>query len=507
MAEDILNKETAVQRMHERMVRRRRSALDKRIVAVSVCALVMLFVLIVATGWVMVSYAIPLNLPNSVEVHSLIVSDHEVLKETDFVKGLEGTGISVAFENRQGERLGWQEIVLKFTRGRESCIRKVGLYRFQLNTSVTVPLEEVGNITARDFVQDESVAALLMTPLPKNEGGKFQLVLFCNGKDYTVECTVTEDIPPQATGKELTVEAGTRPNPMDFVENVQDHSAVTAAYKEPMEFITLGRNPVTIVLTDYFGNTAEVQAAANVVPSANGPQFTGLETIYLELGNAISYKNGVQVTDAQDGELTFTVDTGDVDTKTVGRYTVYYTAVDSDGNKVIAPRTVVVESHTGQLVREKVEQILSQIIKPGMTRDEKIRAVFNYADWNVMYVGTSDKSSIENAAYEGLTKKQGDCYTFYAIIRVMLDTLEIPNLECRRVGGTSDHWWNLVQFEDGKYYHVDATTRTIAWFTHFKMTESMIQEYTNHPDVMAHRPNYYNYDHTLPEYQNIEIAQ
>ena len=174
---------------------------------------------------------------------------------------------------------------------------------------------------------------------------------------------------------------------------------------------------------------------------------------------------------------------------------------------MIAPRTVVVESSTGQQVREKVEQILQKIIKPGMTRDEQIRAVFDYVDDNVLYVGTSDKSSIENAAYEGLTKKKGDCYTYYALIRVMLDILEIPNLECRRIDGTSDHWWNLVQFEDGKYYHVDATSRSIAWFTHFKMTESMLQEYTNNPEVMAHRPNYYNYDHTLPEYQNIEIAQ
>ena len=89
----------------------------------------------------------------------------------------------------------------------------------------------------------------------------------------------------------------------------------------------------------------------------------------------------------------------------------------------------------------------------------------------------------------------------------MLDMLKIPNVEVTRVGGNSNHWWNLVQFEDGKYYHVDATPHRITDMEHFKMTESVIVAYTNKPAVMNYRPNYYDYDHTLPEYQNIEIAQ
>ena len=142
-----------------------------------------------------------------------------------------------------------------------------------------------------------------------------------------------------------------------------------------------------------------------------------------------------------------------------------------------------------------------------MTQDEQIYAVFRQVRNFVGYASHSDKSSVENAAYEGLTKWYGDCYTYYATMRVMLDMLEIPNVEVARVGGTSNHWWNLVQFEDGKYYHVDATPHRITNMEHFKMTESVITTYTNNPAVMNYRPNYYTYDHTLPEYQNIEIAQ
>ena len=186
---------------------------------------------------------------------------------------------------------------------------------------------------------------------------------------------------------------------------------------------------------------------------------------------------------------------------------MYYSATDSDGNKLIVPRTIVVESHIGQILRQKAQEVLDQIIKPGMTQDEKIYAVFKQVKYHVWYSGNSDKSSVENAAYEGFTKWAGDCYTYYAMVRVMLDMLEIPNVEVARVGGTSNHWWNLVQFEDGKYYHVDATPHRITNMEHFKMTESVIADYTNRPAVMNYKPNYYTYDHTLTEYQNIEIAQ
>ena len=214
-------------------------------------------------------------------------------------------------------------------------------------------------------------------------------------------------------------------------------------------------------------------------------------------------------TDKQDGALTFTVDPGNMDIKTAGRYTVYYSAVDTDGNQLIAPRTVIVESVTGQAVRQSAQAVLNQIITPDMSRDKQIYAVYHYARWNVAYVGSSDKSSLENGAYEGFTKKKGDCYTYYAMVKVMLDMLGIENLEVTRVGGTSHHWWNLVLFEDGKYYHVDSSPTRVRLdnISHSKMTESDLVIYTNAEGVIDRRPNFYVYDKTLPDYQNIQIAQ
>lgn len=509
MSEDILNKEEALHRQHERMRKRQAAQLHRKIALLIVFMILILGLLVAASIWVVASHTTVLSLPEHISVLALTVSDRERPQASDFVQGLENTGITVTFgADYDAQKVGKQEFTLVFTREHEQCTRSAQIYRFP--TSLRVSLGEETGVTARSFVPDESVEAYLATELPRGVGGAFTLMLHCNGKDYEVECVVEEQIPPTGTGKELTVEAGSIPNPEDFVENLQDNSSVTVTYKDNQQFILVGKHTVQLLLVDYFGNTTVLDATANVVPAADGPRFTGLDPLYLELGAAIAYKNGVQATDPQDGSLTFTVDSAAFDNKTEGEYTIYYSAVDSDGHRITVPRTVIVESHLSQLVREKAQQVLDTIIKPEMTRDGQIWAISHYVRWNVTYVGTSDKSSIEAGAYEGFYTGTGDCFTYYAMVRVLLDMLDIPNLECRRIGGSSNHWWNLVQFEDGKYYHVDTNPHRYVfdWLeNHYRMTESTIQRYTNEPEVMGYRPNYYVYDHTLPEYQDIEIAQ
>ena len=492
MVRDMPNKER---------VSRQRKWLIGAVVALAICLAV------VVGGAVYLSQ--PFVLPDSVVIKPLTVADRAQIQAADFVEGLDGTDIQVSFEkNIDTEKLGWQEVKLVFCQEYRTCSVTAQLSRFSLQSTLSVQLGEETQVDARDFVEDPTIDAQLLTPLTEGACGIFDLQLRCAGRDYVVECTVTEDVAPQGVGREVTVEAGTMPDPADFVGNIVDHTPVTVTYKEEQEFVLAGKRILVLVLTDLFGNTAEVESQVTVIPATNGPQFTGLDTIYLELGASVSYKTGVTATDAQDGQLSYTVDSGDFDSQKPGRYTVYYSATDFDGNTLIMPRTIVVESHIGQIVREKAQELLNKLIRPGMGRDEKIRVVTQYVRYNVWYSGHSDKSSIENAAYEGFTKWSGDCYTYYAMAQVMLDLLEIPNLEVARVGGTSNHWWSLVQFEDGKYYHVDASPHPASAINHDKMTEGDLVTYTQLRSTgKDKRPNYYVYDHTLPEYQNIEIAQ
>jgi hypothetical protein len=306
----------------------------------------------------------------------------------------------------------------------------------------------------------------------------------------------------------VTTEAGVLPEPAALVTDIQDQSVVTVTYAKEPKLTVVGSVDVTLVLTDAFGNTSTVNSVIDVIPAANAPKFEGVTDLYVKVGNSISYKSGVTAVDSQDGMVSFTVDAAQVNLNAEGTYTVYYSATDSDGNTTIIPRQIVVENVDRAAVEGYAREALSKIITDTMTRDQKIFAVYKYTKSNVLYVGSSDKSSLMAAAYEGFTKGQGDCYTYYAMNVVLLDLLGLENLEVARVGGTSNHWWHLVLYEDGKWYHVDSCPHAVSVenIFHWKMTDADLEVYTADPTVAGRRPNFYVYDKTLPIYDGIEIA-
>ena len=454
-----------------------------------------------------------LHLPETVELKPLTLPSTALIDPYELVDGLEGTDIAVSFyEEPATGVVGRQKVQLLFSKDGAECIRTVSLTRFSMVTHISRELgsEDIPGI--RDYIPNINIEANFkeVSPetLPADSCGSHSLIIECYGREYPVTYLVTEDVPPEAVGLTVTAEAGSVPDPALLVGQIVDHSEVTVAYAQVPELKVLGDLEVAVVLTDAFGNSAQINAVIQVVPAKDGPSFTGLEELHIQVGGTISYKAGVSATDPEDGELTFTVDPGNVDNKTVGTYTAYYTATDADGHTLTVPRTVVIQDEAEAAVEAYAKGILKKIIKDNMTRDQKIYAIYLYTRKNVQFVGTSDKRSIVHAAYEGFSTGKGDCYTYYAMNVIFLDLLGIENLEVTRVGGTSHHWWNLVLHEDGKYYHVDSCPKAIYLDgqTYYKMTDSDLDDYTNNKQVAAHRPHYYTYDKTLPEYQDIDIA-
>lgn len=453
-----------------------------------------------------------LELPENIQLQSVTVADTVLPMPEDFVTGLADGGITVSFKEQPEKTIGDQTVTLVFSNGEETCTRQAALHVFHLEQKVTVLMGEEKTPEIGDFVRDESLGAefagTVPDLLPQDQCGNVTLTVLCAGREYEVIYSVEERIPPQAAAQRIEAEAGTVPSPESLVTDIQDHSAVTVTYQQEPELTIVGSYPVTLVLTDAYGNTATVDSVIDVIPAANAPQFEGLTDLHVQVGNTISYKTGVTAVDPQDGEVSFTVDAAGVDKMTEGTYIVYYSAADTDGNTTIVPRNIIVEDAARVAVERYAQAVLDQIITPNMTRDQKIYAVYRYSRKNVLFVGTSDKTSIVHAAYEGFTTGAGDCYTYYAMNVIMLNMLGIENLEVTRVGGTSHHWWNLVLHEDGKYYHVDScpTAVKVDGVDHSKMTDSDLAVYTEDKTVAARRPNFYVYDKTLPEYEGIEIA-
>ena len=150
-------------------------------------------------------------------------------------------------------------------------------------------------------------------------------------------------------------------------------------------------------------------------------------------------------------------------------------------------------AYTQERLEEAVSSTLAEIIQDGMTDVEKARAIFDFAHDSIRYTGDSDKSDWQAGAYEGLTKRQGDCFTYYAVSRALLTAAGIDNLEVTRVGGPTSHYWNLIDCGSG-WYHFDATPRSskMPHFVSFMFTDQEAADYT----AKAGR-NYYTFDGSL----------
>lgn len=480
-------------------------------------ALILIVLIVVAIGMMASRPAEVLELPAQVQIRNVVLADCVRTQPEDFVTGLENTGIQVFFEVPAIAATGEQTVTLLFQDGQLQCTKQAKLYTFHLEQKITKTLPEDGTALEHpgiaDFVPDGTMDAQFvgMTPaeVPADTCGDHKLVIACADREYEVCYSLKECVAPTATPVTVQTVPGVIPDPATLVTDIQDQCAVTVTYQTQPRLTMVGRFRLTLVLTDVCGNSSTLETVLEVVPAADAPRFEGLEDLYIRVGESISYKADVKATDPQDGELIFTVMADEVDQNTEGTYVALYSATDSDGNTTTATRKIIVQDVTTAEVLDMANAVLDKIIKDDMTLDQKIRAVYIYTQRNVRYVGTGDKSSIWNAAYEGLSTGKGDCYTYYAMNVVLFDLLGITNLEVTRIGGTSHHWWNLVLFEDGKYYHVDSTPTAVVLteINHGKMTETDLKTYTEHGGVVNRRPNFYVYDKTLPEYQDIEIAQ
>ncbi len=104
------------------------------------------------------------------------------------------------------------------------------------------------------------------------------------------------------------------------------------------------------------------------------------------------------------------------------------------------------------------DSILSGLINNSMSRQQKAEKIYAWIRANFSYNGHSATRDWVEEAYQGLRKRHGDCYTYFAVSQELLVRAGIPSIEVIRYTD-NDHYWNLVQMDDGSWYHFDATPR------------------------------------------------
>ena len=263
------------------------------------------------------------------------------------------------------------------------------------------------------------------------------------------------------------------------------------------------------------GNTPLASDSPAAAEDTQPPEIIGTKDLTVAVGESLSYRTGVTVTDDVDKTVQLQVDSSGVNLSEPGEYQAVYWAEDSAGNraevtvKVTVVETVTVEDEDGgetedvvevggeeitlEAVNELANEILAEITTSGMSQREKALAIYNYVHNHIKYVGTSDKSSWLVGAYVGFTRGSGDCYNYFACSKALLTRAGIPNVDLTRVGGNSRHYWQLVDVGSG-YYHFDACPHPNSYPLYsFLLTEEQVKAYTK--QCSSIRKNYYVYDY------------
>jgi transglutaminase-like putative cysteine protease len=266
-------------------------------------------------------------------------------------------------------------------------------------------------------------------------------------------------------------------------------SEVTCYFLRSPNYKKIGTSDVTIVLEDSYGNKSQYDAKLTVKHDNDPPVFSGVRDIIIYQGQTIPYRKNVIAEDAKDGPVKFDVDSSAVRPNKPGTYEVVYSAVDKAGNKAIKKATVTVKKFepTKEAVYAMADDILERIIKPKMSKREIAYEIYKYVLNNVAYTGSSEKGDVIKEAYRAMKYRAGDCFTYYSLSEVLLTRAGIDNMMVTRVGGKTEHYWNLINCGDG-WYHFDATPHAVPVET-FMMTDERTEELTK-----RFGRNYYVFD-------------
>ena len=328
------------------------------------------------------------------------------------------------------------------------------IQEFQDVTAVTVQFEKEPDMT----VAGEQKVSLLLTDE--------------SGNTATVEASLTVIIdtqPPVIEGAaDFTFYIGQTP---DYLKGVTisddlDEAPALEVDDSKVDLTQEGTYDVTYIGRDATGNESSVTVTMTVIEDNEAPAIMGVNPISLYEGSTVAYRSGILVVDDKDENPVLTVDSTGVDLSKPGTYEVIYKATDAAGNEASFTTTVTVKEKSESYVEEQVildavDEILKDIITEDMTVREQVQKIYRWVKSNCSYINHSDKTDSLQAAYKMIKTRQGDCFSYYAVSKVMFDRLGIPNITVIRSKDSprrTTHFWSMVSVDGGEnYYHYDAT--------------------------------------------------
>ena len=205
----------------------------------------------------------------------------------------------------------------------------VGLY-FGRRVIGTLNVEAGASITTADLMRYNGDKAKNTQPLNIDTSvpGDYEVEIRLSPFTYHSTIHVQDTTKPAATTKAVTTAYGEAVEPMDFIDQLQDATEVTAAFASEPDLYTDGDQQVEIILTDAAGNSATVTATLTVsgarpsVEIGTGEEIPAasafLSDEYLSVlegqgitADAVSFSAEPEVDTSVPGEYPVTIQAGD----------------------------------------------------------------------------------------------------------------------------------------------------------------------------------------------------
>lgn len=352
------------------------------------------------------------------------------------------------------------------------------------------------------FVNGGEGQAKLLTEIPAEPlpVGEYPVEIRLLGKKITSTLHVEDTVAPMFQVQDVEIVYGTEISPEDFVTKIVDATECKVQFQEQPDFTQAGTQNVRLVVTDAGNNFAMDRATLTIISDTTPPVITGVQEQTITVGDSVSYKKGVEVTDDMDTSVSLEIDNSAVDTGRIGDYKVVYSATDKAGNTTVVETVLHVKPKekkadeqatiTAEYVEAEADRILYKIINSDMTQYEIIRAIYDWCHEKVAYSDGASKNDWVQGAYDGLVNRKGDCYTYAMTAKVLLTRAGITNKDIEKIPTpTTMHYWNLVDIGEG-WHHFD-TCRRADGSTFFYKTDAELMEYSN-----SHKGTH-NYDRTI----------
>ncbi|TAH66557.1 MAG: hypothetical protein EWM47_10045 [Anaerolineaceae bacterium] len=438
------------------------------------------------------------TIPPIAEPVEVIALMNEKISASDFVENvIDATDVDVSFVSEPDTSTPGEKnvkVVLEDI-GNNIHIIESKLLVLEVKSSVQVEAGTILDVKPEDFVDNDVISVMVLSDLSALDISKpavHSIEIEVDGRILNSSIDVIDTTPPTATPVNKETWLGDVLKPLDFVMNVIDVSPFKLAFGKEPNFEASGNQEISVIIEDFYGNKTEVKSMLTVKVDTEPPVFYGIEDITIFEGDTISYRKGVSVKDNRDADVKYQIDSSSVKLNKAGNYKVYYTAEDSAGNKTKESANIYVQPFnvTEEMLYDKVDPILKKITKEGMTKREIAYEIYKWVKDHVGYTGSSDKSDWKKEAYRGIVNGLGDCFTYYAVAEAFLTRAGIDNMRVTRVGGRTQHFWNLINCGDG-WYHFDTCPNKDKMAT-FMLTDAEVEAYT-----IKRGNNYYNFDKSL----------